>query len=402
MSSIAVLPLSMRRAGFDPAPELTEIRDGGGIPRVMTPFGREAWLITRYDDVKAALADPVRFSNAWTMKDVLGTDPDVGGPSEAEIEATRAGNLLAHDPPEHTRLRRMLTGEFTMKRMRRLAPRIDEIITDHLDAMERHGAPVDLVAEFAAPIPALVICELLGVPTSDRVQFQERTSRQMDTSRPPDELVALQMESHRYMSGLVERSRVEPGDDLLGMLVREHGDDLTENELVGIANLLLVAGHETTSNMLGLGLLALLRHPEQLAMVRDDPTAVVPAVEELMRWLSVVHSGAPKITTTDVNVAGNVIPAGELVVLSLPAANRDPVLVDDPDRLDVTRGAMSHLGFGHGIHHCLGAPLARMEMQAAFPAILRRFPTLALADNDVEFRSFHLVYGLKELTVTWS
>lgn len=205
------------------------------------------------------------------------------------------------------------------------------------------------------------------------------------------------------MRGLVERGRSEPGEDMIGMLVREHGDDLTTDELVGIAGLLLLAGHETTSNMLGLGTLALLQHPDQLAMVRDDPDRLDPAVEELLRWLSIVPSGAPKMTTTDVEIAGTAIPAGSVEVVGLPSANRDPEMIEDPDPLDITRGSMNHLGFGHGVHHCLGAPLARMEMRIIFPALLKRFPTLRLdiSPDQVEFRSHHLVWGITALPVAW-
>jgi cytochrome P450 len=205
------------------------------------------------------------------------------------------------------------------------------------------------------------------------------------------------------MGSLVQRARRQPGNDILGMLVSEHGAELTDDELIGIASLLLLAGHETTSNMLGLGTLALLRHPDQLAAVRDDPDAIGPAVEELLRWLSIVHSAIPRITTTDVEIAGVKIPAGQLVFVSLPSGNRDPDFLDSPEALDIGRGAPGHLAFGHGVHHCLGAPLARMEMRIAFPALLRRFPNLALANDfdDVQFRSFHFIYGLKALEVSW-
>ncbi len=263
--------------------------------------------------------------------------------------------------------------------------------------------PADLVEHFALPVPSLVICELLGVPYADRDDFQRRSARQLDLSIPIPERLELQSQGRAYMSSLVEKARVFPGDDILGMLIREHGDELTNDELIGIAGLLLLAGHETTSNMLGLGTLALLRHPAQLAAVRDDPGAVAPAVEELLRWLSIVHTAIPRITTTDVEIAGVPIPAGQLVFASLPSGNRDGQFIDDPDTFDIGRGAPGHLAFGHGVHHCLGAPLARMEMQIAFPALLRRFPTLSLAEefDDVQFRSFHFIYGLKSLEVTW-
>ena len=287
--------------------------------------------------------------------------------------------------------------------MKRLEPRIVEIVDAQLDAMEKTGPPVDLVSSFALPIPSLVICELLGVPYEDREDFQQRSTLQLDLSLPISERLELVRRGREYMASLVEQARRHPGEDILGMLVREHGQELTDDELVGVASLLLLAGHETTSNMLGLGTLALLRHPDQLAAVRDHPDAVGPAVEELLRWLSIVQSAIPRITTTDVEVAGVPIPAGQLVFVSLPSGNRDPDFIEAPEELDISRGAIGHLGFGHGVHHCLGAPLARMEMRIAFPALLRRFPSLALAENfaDVQFRSFHFIYGLKSLEVGW-
>jgi cytochrome P450 len=399
MTQTPALPVHMRRVGFDPVAELASAREDEGVFQVVTPFGIPAWLVTRYEDVRTMLSDPQRFSNARTdfpMAAQLHL-------SEDEIAQRRAGQLLSMDPPEHTRLRRMLTPEFTVRRIQRLAPRIEEIVTDHLDALERSGPPADLVPAFALPIPSLVICELLGVPYSEREQFQERTRRQLDVSVPLEEQLQLQRESRAFMQEHVDRAKAAPGDDMLGMLIREHGDELTNDELVGIAMLLLVAGHETTANMLGLGTLALLCHPDQAALVRDDPSAVEPAVEELLRWLSIVPQGILRTTTTEVTLAGHTIPAGALVAASLVAANRDPALVEDPDRLDVTRGELGHAAFGHGVHHCLGAPLARMEMRTAFPALLRRFPRLAPAVPvaEVPFRATHFIHGVQSLPVTW-
>jgi cytochrome P450 len=398
------LPLHMRRDGFDPVPDMAAMRDDEGVREVDTAFGMPAFLLARHADVKAVLADSARFSNESRRAFDAPGSPEL---SDEEREQMRAGNLLGVDPPEHTRLRRMLTPEFTVRRMRRLEPRIIEIVDDHLDAMEKAGTPADLVADFALPIPSLVICELLGVPYADRAEFQERTSKLLDISLPMDERMDLGRESREFMADLVARAQAEPGEDMLGMLVREHGrgndGDLTTDELIGIAGLLLIAGHETTSNMLGLGTLALLRHPDQLALVRDDPAAVAPAVEELLRFLGIVHSGIPRTTTEDVEVAGVAIPADSLVILALAAANRDPRVVADGDRLDITRDAAGHVAFGHGVHHCLGAPLARMEMRIAFPALLRRFPDLKLAVpfEEVGFRAFHFIYGLQSLPVTW-
>ncbi|MGE0216199.1 cytochrome P450 [Mycolicibacterium sp.] len=395
------MPLHMRRDAFDPTPALSAIREGEGVRTVTNTFGMQVFLVTRYEDVKTVLSDHARFSNTRPPGFVM---PGVPPISEEEQASARAGNLLGLDPPEHSRLRRMLTPEFTQRRMKRLQPHIAEIVDAQLDALAAAGRPADLVEHFALPIPSLVICELLGVPYADRDDFQRRSARQLDFSVPIEERFELQRQGRAYMASLVQGARVRPGDDILGMLVRDHGDELTDDELVGVAGLLLLAGHETTSNMLGLGTLALLRHPDQLARVRDDPAVVTPAVEELLRWLSIVHSSIPRITTTDVEIAGVPIPAGQLVFASLPAANRDPEFTDDPDAFDINRGVLSHLAFGHGVHHCLGAPLARMEMRIAFPALLRRFPTLALAEDfeDVQFRSFNFIYGLKSLAVTWS
>ena len=393
-------PLHMRRTAFDPTPELRAIRETDGVRTVINAFGMEVFLVTRHEDIKEMLSNHERFSNGRPPGFVIPGAPQI--PDE-ELASSRAGNLLSLDPPEHQRLRRMLTPEFTIRRMKRLEPRIAEMVEQQLNAMESAGAPVDLVASFALPIPSLVICELLGVPYEDREDFQRRSARQLDLSLPIPERLEVIRQGRAYMASLVARARQQPGDDILGMLVREHGDELTDDELIGVASLLLLAGHETTSNMLGLGTLALLRHPDQLAAVRDDPDAIRPAIEELLRWLSIVHTAIPRITTTDVEIAGVPIPAGRLVFVSLPSGNRDPDFIDSPEVLDIRRGAPGHLAFGHGVHHCLGAPLARMEMRIAFPALLRRFPTLALAEDfaDVEFRSFHFIYGLKSLEVSW-
>src|SRR6478609_3696298 len=272
MTEAPEVPLHMRRDAFSPVAELREIRETQGVRTVTNAFGMQVHLITRHEDIKNVLS--------------------------------------AH---ERSRLRRMLTPEFTIRRMKRLEPRIAEIVDMQLDAMEIAGPPADLVDNFALPIPSLVICELLGVPYDDRQDFQKRSARQLDLSLPIPERLELQRQGRVYMTSLVQRARQRPGEDILGMFIREHGDELTDDELIGVASLLLLAGHETTSNMLGLGTLALLRHPDQLAAVRDDPGAVTPAVEELLRWLSIVQTAIPRITTTDVEVAGVPIPAGQLV-----------------------------------------------------------------------------------------
>jgi cytochrome P450 len=402
MTETPVMPSYMRRQGeFDPDPSTERIREDGGIGHVTTPFGFDGWLVTGLADARAMLSDSKRFSNVIPPERFRRVVDDEM--SDEDIARTRAGNLLGFDPPEHTRLRRMLTPSFTVRQMRRLEPRIAQIVEDHLEAMERSGPPVDLIPAFALPIPSLVICELLGVPYQDRADFQRRSNRLLDLSLPQRDRMTLFRESREYMVDLVTRAQADPGQEMLGALVREHGDDLSTDELVGIGNLLLIAGHETTANMLGLGTLALLRHPDQLRVVRDRPELVEAAVEELLRWLSIVSVGVTRIATEPVEIAGQRIEAGEMVMSSLPAANRDPALVDHPEDLDVTRGAIGHLAFGHGVHHCLGAPLARAEMRIAYPALLRRFPGLRLAgpDADVQLRDTSAIYGVASLPVAW-
>ncbi|HKN97370.1 MAG TPA: cytochrome P450 [Pseudonocardiaceae bacterium] len=398
MTETPMMPVHIRRDRFDPVPELVRMREESAISRITLPWGTDAWLATRYDAVRTVLGDATRFSNAGGT----GRRGPLQGSGEDEIRPNRTGFLLGYDPPDHTRLRKLLTAEFTVARMRRLRPRVEAIVAERLDAMAAAGAPADLVADFALPVPSLVICELLGVPYSDRDEFQRLSRARLDMSRDIEDRVAAGDEARAYMAGLVARQRTSPGDAMLGMLIREHGDDIDDDELTGVADLLLLAGHETTSNMLGLGTLLLLREPDQLAMLRD-PSRVDNAVEELLRYLSVVHTVAPRMALTDVTLAGHHIKAGELVLCSLPAANRDPSLGDDLDHVDVTRAVTTHVAFGHGIHHCLGAPLARMEMRIAYPALFDRFPTLRLAVpfEDVPFRAFSVVHGLSALPVEW-
>jgi cytochrome P450 len=381
--------MPLRRDGLDPVAELGQLRAKEPVSKLPITFGVNFWLVTGYEEAKAVLSDTKAFSNDFA--NLTGA----GATSQQD-----PGGLGFADPPVHTRLRKLLTPEFTMRRLSRLTPGIERIVEQQLDAIAAATGPVDLVQEFALPIPSLVICELLGVPYEDRGEFTERSARQLDSTIEPQERMRLADASREYMSDLVSRHREAPGDDLLGMLIREHSDDVTDDELIGIGNLLLIAGHETTSNMLSLGTLALLEHPDQLARVRDHPDSVDGAVEELLRWLTVVHGGFPRAATEDTTIGGHPVAAGELVVGSLVAANRDPAVVEQGDELDISRPPAPHLAFGHGIHHCLGAPLARIEMRVAFPALLRRFPTLRL-DCEPEFRHRTLIYGLHRLPLAW-
>jgi len=289
--------------------------------------------------------------------------------------------------------------------MNALTPRIEQIVADHLDAMGKMARPVDLVENFALPVPSLVICELLGVPYTDRDLFQRLSRALLSMTTDGPTLVRVRGELMQYMLDLVRAKRLQPGDDLLsGLIAREDPEGaLTDEELVSIGNLLLIAGHETTANMLALGTLALLEHPAQLAALRADPSMIDRAVEELLRYLTIAQFGLVRIATEDIEIDGQCIRAGQPVVASLAAANRDPQHFPDPDALDLSRQYSPHLAFGHGVHQCLGQQLARVEMKAGFTALLGRFPSLRLAVplEQVRMRDDMFIYGVHQLPVTW-
>lgn len=405
--SVSACPivLSRTRIGLDLAEDVAQVRDSGQLAPVTTAFGEQATLVTRYSEVRALLADSDAFHVGDTpIPQVL---LDAGFDADTILRRRTVGNLILQDPPEHSRLRKMVQAWFTARRVERLRPRVVEIINAALDAMEEAGPPVDLLSMFAKTVPVMVICELLGVPEADRGRFRDRASRADASSSPLEELQRLG-DASWVTHELIAHHREHPSDDVIGMLLREHGPgteaaDITDYELVGLGNALLIAGHETTTQMLALGTLALLKHPEQLAVVRDKPDLVAGAVEELLRYLGVMHGGFVRAATGDTTLGGHEIRAGELVVPALAAANRDPELLADGDRLDVTRPPTSHLAFGHGVHFCIGSPLARLELQEAFPALLNRFPDLRLAvpESEVEFADDTVVYALRSLPVTW-
>ncbi len=388
MSQAPSVPLPFRRdrdCPFDPAPEFSRLRAQAPVTQVTLPYAEEpAWLVTRYDDVRTVLADD-RVSNT-----PQGSEP---GP----------GDLLSLDGPEHRRLRRTLTGSFSVKRVAEMRPWIEQLVTDHLDAMQSKGPPADLVSDFALPIPSLVICRLLGVPADDQDLFQAYSNKLLDVTLPPQERGENYEALAVYMAGLVRGHRAVPGDNLLGEVVRKHGDSLTDEELVGISRLLLVAGHETTANMLGLGTLLLLQHPDQAALIRDSETAIRPAVDEMLRYLSVVSTSVPRYATEDLSVGGIHIKAGDEIQCSLMSANRDETQLEESSRFDIKRTPGAHSAFGHGLHQCLGQQLARLEMQVAFPALLRRFPGLRLdvPTEELHYREAAFVYGLRSLPLTW-
>ncbi|MEU4313241.1 cytochrome P450 [Nocardia sp. NPDC024068] len=394
------LPMDRDAGPFDPPREITRLREERPVSPLLFPDGHNGWLVTGYDEVRALLAD-TRFSSRQDIGVLHVPYETPGIPAATEPSPQIPGLFIAMDPPDHTRLRRKLTGAFTVRRMKMLEERIVEITERQLDAMARLTPPVDLVKEFALPVPSLVICELLGVPYEDRETFQANSEKFLVKDQELDEKMAAFGAMNMYLAGLVTRKRAEPGEDILSDLARDA--DLSVEELTGVAFLLLLAGHETTANMLSLGTFALLENPGQLAELRADPDLMPDAVEELMRYLTVADIFY-RYATEDIELGGATIPQGSTVVVSLLAANRDPQRFDNPDALDVHRRARGHLSFGHGVHQCLGQQLARIEMRAGFAGLLRRFPTLALAvpADEVPLRTDMNIYGVHELPVTWT
>ncbi|MBP2478493.1 cytochrome P450 [Crossiella equi] len=380
---------------FDPPAELAGLRAQRPLTRMVFPDGHHGWLATSHEVIRAVLADP-RFSN---RREIMHSPLPGMVAVEGGFPPAQPGDFLGMDAPEHTRYRRLLTGKFTVRRMRLLTERVEQITAEHLDRMAQAGGPLDLVAHYAQPIPALMICELLGVPVEQRGFFQERTATLNDSNASPEELMTAMNEIGGLLYSLVQAKRAEPTDDLLSDLTTT---ELTDEELANVAALLLGAGLDTTANLLALGVFALLQHPGQLAALRDGAVGTAPAVEELLRYLSITPTGV-RTATADVELAGHLVRAGESVALSVQAGNRDPQVYPDPDRLDLGRRAGGHLGFGHGIHQCLGQQLARVETQVAFPALFRRFPTLRLAvpAEQVPLRLGQDIYGVHQLPVTW-
>ncbi|MGP3934447.1 cytochrome P450 [Nonomuraea sp. KM88] len=394
--TVSAMPTA-RRPGcpFDPPAELTEAREHGPISRLPFPDGHQGWLVTGYDLVRSVLADS-RFSS---RKELMRHHPiiDYG---DIEVPPAPPGEFLLMDEPRHSRYRKPLVGKFTVRRMRLLTERVQQVTTEHLDAMEQAGPPADLVTAFAKPIPAVIICELLGVPYEDRSSFQEHIDKFLGGEASDEDLIAAYTATQQYLAELVAAKRADPTDDVLSDLL---DSDLTDEELRGIALILLSAGFDTTANMLALGTFALLRNPAQLAALRADPALADRAVEELLRYLSVAKMFM-RTALEDVELGGHTIKAGTAVILQYNVANRDPERFAAPHTLDLRRQDGGHLAFGHGIHQCLGQQLARVEMRVAFTALLARFPTLRLAvpAEEVALRPETAdIYGVKSLPVTW-
>ncbi|GAA1959005.1 cytochrome P450 [Amycolatopsis minnesotensis] len=373
------------------------LRAEGPARPVVMPDGVRVWLVTSHEQARALLTDPRLSSDG--VYDRLEHARQLAEGRKIEFSRSLAAHLLNVDPPDHTRLRKLVAKAFTSRTIARLRPRIEEITAELLDAIAE-DEPVDLIAAFALPLPIKVICELMGIPAEDRRRFAGWSGRMVSTAAP-EEIGAASAEMAGYLAGLVERKRTAPADDLLSALVHasEDGDRLAVPELIAMTFVLLIGGYETTVNLISSGVLSLLREPEQLAALRADPGLLPNAVEEFLRFETPNNLASPRFTTEPV-VAGDVeIPEGELVMVSLLAGNRDAERFPDPDRLDITRPTGAHLGFGHGIHYCVGAPLGRLEGEIAIGGLLARFSRIDLAVDpaSLRWRGSTQMHGLEAL-----
>jgi cytochrome P450 len=368
-------------------------RETDGMIRVQMPYGEPAWLATRYADARLVLGE-ARFSRALAAEhDEPRLSPD-----------QRNNGILSMDPPDHTRLRTLVTKAFTVRRIEELRPRVRDLAGRLIDDLVALEPPVDLVENFALPLPVGVICELLGVPVEDRPRFRVWSDAALSTnSLTVEESMAYREELRNYMRGLINAHRVTPANDLMTALIEAHDlrDRLSELELVDLCVGILIAGHETTASQIPNFIYVLLEQPERWAQLREDPALIPAAVEELLRFVPLgAASNFPRYAREDIKVGGVLVRAGEPVLVAVGAANRDALQFDAPGKLRFDRENNQHLGFGHGVHHCLGAPLARVELQEALRALLTTVPNLSLA-GDIVWKTAMIVRGPRTMPVRW-
>ncbi|UUV35341.1 cytochrome P450 [Amycolatopsis roodepoortensis] len=396
----ATLPLA-RKCPFSPPPEYERLRRESPVSRVGLPSGQTAWALTRLEDIREMLSSPHFSSDRQSPSFPLMVARQI----RREDKPFRP-SLIAMDPPEHSRARRDVVGEFTVKRMKALQPRIQQIVDEHLDALLAGPKPADLVQALSLPVPSLVICELLGVPYSDHEFFQSCSSRMLSREVTAEERMTAFESLENYLDELVTKKEANATeDDLLGRQIlkqRETGE-ADHGELVGLAFLLLIAGHETTANMISLGTVTLLENPDQLAKIKADPGKTLAAIEELLRVFTIAETATSRFATADVEIGGTLIRAGEGVVGLSNAGNHDPDGFENPDTFDIERGARHHVAFGFGVHQCLGQNLARLELQIVFDTLFRRVPGLRIAVpvDELPFKHDSTIYGLHALPVTW-
>jgi cytochrome P450 len=393
-SDLPVIPLQRAaRCPLAPPPEFANWRQDPGLRQAIWN-GQPTWIVSRYQDIRAALVDS-RLS-ADTLSDLIRPSSDDSTPV-----------IFARiDDPEHHRIRRMMTSQFTFRRTEAMRPQIQELVDHYLDKMIDNGPPADIVRDFALPVPSLVIALLLGVPPEDLELFQHNSSAGLDTSSTDEQRAQGFAEMYTYIQELVARKEREAGDDLISRLITDYvATGQLDHDTVAVNGvIMMLAGHETTANMISLGTVALLENPDAFERLgrTDDPAVIANAIEELMRYLSIVHAQVDRLAIEDLTLGGQLIRAGDRVLMNLPAGNWDPEFVDSPEAFDVDRNTRGHVGFGYGTHQCIGANLARVEMQVAFATLARRLPGLQLAvpPEELKFKDAD-IYGMKELPVTW-
>ena len=377
------------RDGLDPVPALAIARETEPVAKLGRALGMTVWLVTGYEHARAVLNDISNYST--DIRPIFGgaVDPD-----------QFIGGLGFTDPPAHTQLRKVLTPEFTGRRIARLLPRIESIVEHQLDVLAARGDIVDLVTDFAFPVPFLVICELLGLPIEDRESFRQLGRARFDVAGGGDGTFGAMSQSREFLLQVVAEQRVRPGEGLIGALIRAHGDQLDDLTLAGLADGVFTGGYETSAGMLALGALALLRDPAGLRLVEGDDQAE-RVIAELLRYLSVVQIAFPRFARRDLDLFGKRVKAGDVVVCSLSGANRDILRGAGAERLDACTGRGSHLAFGHGTHRCIGSELARLELRVAFRGLASRFPAMRLAiePSALQFRDLSIVYGVHSLPV---
>nr|WTA00327.1 cytochrome P450 [Streptomyces sp. NBC_00857] len=392
------LPLP-RTCPYSPPAEYERLREEAPVARVTLPTGTTAWAVTRHEDIRTLLTDS-RFSS-----DRNAPGFPVLSEGAEKLAAESLPTMIGMDPPEHGPARRTVLGEFTVRRMRALQPRIQQIVDDCLDTMLAGPRPADLVTALSLPVPSLVICEQLGVPYADHDFFQGHSSSLISRTSSIGEKFHARDELRGYLENLIADKEREPTDDLLGRQILKHREDGTydRENLVGLAFLLLIAGHETTANMISLGTMTLLEHPDELAALRADPSRTPAAVEEMLRMFTIADSVVSRAAKEDVELGGVLIRAGEGVLVLSNMGDHDPTVYPRPNELDIERGARNHLAFGFGAHQCLGQNLARLELQIVFDTLLRRVPGLTLASpvEKLAFKNDSSVFGIYELPVSW-
>jgi cytochrome P450 len=403
VSELGELDLFSPAAKANPYPAFSLVRANDPIHSLGMENGQSAWLITRYEDALAVLKDQ-RFIKDFRRL----LTPEQLEQAQGNLQQMTNAHMLSFDPPDHTRLRALVNLSFTPRLVEQWRERIQTITDDLIDAIQAQGGEIDLIDAFSFPLPIIVITEMLGVPSEDRQKFRTWSNALLDGASNPERFAHIQtqmFEFAMYLHNLITVKREQPTDDLVGRLIQTEadGDKLNEGELIAMIFLLLVAGHETTVNLISNGVLALLQHPDQMQLLKDDPTLIKTAIEEFLRFHSPVAMSTNRWAGEDLEFGGKQMRRGDAVLVSLAAANHDPAEFAEPDDLDLTRKENRHLAFGMGIHYCLGAPLARLEGQIAINTLLRRLPNLrlAVAPGQLVWRPSMLLFGLSKLPVTF-